>query len=424
MKKLISFALAALLLLSTLVGCASNPNDTAPDTEDTQNGIQAYGPDTWDGSVASSFDGGDGSETDPYRIATAEQLAFLASEINSGKSYTGKHFALVADLDLAEVPWTPIGNGTYSFDGFFDGKGHTISNLNITNGHKYVSSEASEVPKKQYTSGLFGSCTNSVIRNIKIDHAYISITNTRDQRKINAGILVGDMRTDTALEITDVIIDNSSIVCDFEQELIPAGQGLGGIAGYIRTTTEAKCTLSNLQSTIAISIENGRARDNYIGGIVGQAVIRDLCDVKNCASYLSVQLNTEQFIKNNYLAAFGYLSAQNNKVSIENMFSKVSVNMIFDKTINPPRFTANIISGLTSCGVQGLGGFRFENVFGFVEQKDHTSGEIATSFGLHDIPYPEIYTETNCKGCDALPDNHGFDTNIWDVSNHAKPVLK
>lgn len=44
MKKFISYALVTLLLLSTLAGCASNTNNTTPNTEDTQNGIQTYGP--------------------------------------------------------------------------------------------------------------------------------------------------------------------------------------------------------------------------------------------------------------------------------------------------------------------------------------------------------------------------------------------
>ena len=88
----------------------------------------------WDGSIAGSFAGGDGSEADPFRIETASQLAFLAREVNGGKDYAGKYVSMVCDVDLNHVEWTPIGNGTHSFSGIFHGNGHTVSNLKMTDG--------------------------------------------------------------------------------------------------------------------------------------------------------------------------------------------------------------------------------------------------------------------------------------------------
>ena len=41
-------------------------------------------PGLWDGSAATSFASGSGTEADPYIIETAAQLAFLASSVNSG----------------------------------------------------------------------------------------------------------------------------------------------------------------------------------------------------------------------------------------------------------------------------------------------------------------------------------------------------
>ena len=40
--------------------------------------------DVWDGSVATAFAGGTGTESDPYVIASASQLAFLADRVNAG----------------------------------------------------------------------------------------------------------------------------------------------------------------------------------------------------------------------------------------------------------------------------------------------------------------------------------------------------
>ena len=67
--------------------------------------------DTWDGTVE-AFTEGSGTKEDPWRIENAEQLAYLAQQVNNGTNYRGKHFLLVSDLDLSVKEWTPI--GTYS----------------------------------------------------------------------------------------------------------------------------------------------------------------------------------------------------------------------------------------------------------------------------------------------------------------------
>ena len=65
----------------------------------------------WDGTAAESFEGGNGDSSDPYIIKTAEQLAFLAKQVNGGETYHGKYFQLEADLDLSGSEWSPIGIG-------------------------------------------------------------------------------------------------------------------------------------------------------------------------------------------------------------------------------------------------------------------------------------------------------------------------
>lgn len=95
----------------------------------------------WDGTAAESFEGGNGDSSDPYIIKTAEQLAFLAKQVNGGETYHGKYFQLEADLDLSGSEWSPIGIGeretdgstvTKPFAGTFDGKNHKISGLTLT----------------------------------------------------------------------------------------------------------------------------------------------------------------------------------------------------------------------------------------------------------------------------------------------------
>lgn len=44
------------------------------------------------------FDGGKGTETDPYRISSYSQLLWFAKKVNSGTSYDGKHILLTTDI--------------------------------------------------------------------------------------------------------------------------------------------------------------------------------------------------------------------------------------------------------------------------------------------------------------------------------------
>jgi uncharacterized repeat protein (TIGR02543 family) len=65
---------------------------------------------------------GGGSEDDPYRISTAEQLAVLSKNAQNGNDYSGKFVALTDDVEFNDE-WQSIG----PFAGDFDGNGYTIS---------------------------------------------------------------------------------------------------------------------------------------------------------------------------------------------------------------------------------------------------------------------------------------------------------
>lgn len=121
--------------------------------------------DVWDGTTASGFAGGTGAENDPWLIENAEQLAYLAQQVNNGTDYRRNHFRLVSDLDLSGNEWTPIGTYGKLFWGGFDGGGHTITGMAITGDGDYV--------------GLFGECrnfttTSSYIKSVTVKRANIS----------------------------------------------------------------------------------------------------------------------------------------------------------------------------------------------------------------------------------------------------------
>ena len=55
----------------------------------------------WNGDIASSFAGGDGSEASPYLIANADQLAYFNEVIsNENAAYAKKHYKLLVNINL------------------------------------------------------------------------------------------------------------------------------------------------------------------------------------------------------------------------------------------------------------------------------------------------------------------------------------
>lgn len=71
----------------------------------------------------------DGSAEHPYEIATKEDLIWVRSETEAGRSQ-GKYYRQTADIDLSsETNWMPIGTRQQPFRGHYDGGGHVVKNI-------------------------------------------------------------------------------------------------------------------------------------------------------------------------------------------------------------------------------------------------------------------------------------------------------
>ncbi|MCR5362593.1 MAG: hypothetical protein K6E73_11380 [Bacteroidales bacterium] len=105
---------------------------------------------------------GDGSQSNPYIITSVNGMNSLATRVNSGENdYSGKYFELGADItfDGTENNYTPIGNHDHPFGANFDGKGHTISGININTGND--------------CQGIFGMVSYCTIQNIALTNSTI-----------------------------------------------------------------------------------------------------------------------------------------------------------------------------------------------------------------------------------------------------------
>lgn len=188
-----------------------------------------------------------------YRIGTAEELAWLAAEINNSSNNSQSYSAvLTADIDLGYRPWTPIGcyvdwQNNHPYRGVFDGQGHTVSGLYVTalsNGY----------------AGLFG---------------YTSGSTTIKNLTVEGEIRLEDVST-TAKHIGGIVGEANAKLerCVSRVRISAAGFGtrdtcaVGGIAGKL----SGAMTDCRFEGSIDITCKRGGAYiSGGVGGLAGNA---------------------------------------------------------------------------------------------------------------------------------------------------------
>ena len=129
--------------------------------ETTELAPEPFDPSVWNGTDGTTADpgysfSGAGTKTDPYLIASASDLAQLASNVNAGDRYSGKYFELTTDINLNNHEWTPIGTEANDFQGVFDGDKHKIAGLKIDN------NSLKHAGLFGYISGYYNSYTKDI----------------------------------------------------------------------------------------------------------------------------------------------------------------------------------------------------------------------------------------------------------------------
>lgn len=188
-----------------------------------------------------------------YQIGTAEELAWLAAEINNSSNNSQSYSAvLTADIDLGYRPWTPIGcyvdwQSNHPYRGVFDGQGHTVSGLYVTalsNGY----------------AGLFG---------------YTSGSTTIKNLTVEGEIRLEDVST-TAKHIGGIVGEANAKLerCVSRVRISAAGFGtrdtcaVGGIAGKL----SGAMTDCRFEGSIDITCKRGGAYiSGGVGGLAGNA---------------------------------------------------------------------------------------------------------------------------------------------------------
>ena len=249
MKKKVISLLLTLCLVMTFVPMAAF-------AEGAQN-INA-----WDGSTAAAFAGGTGTAEDPYQISNGAELAYLASSVNSGETYTGKNFVLTANIDLNGLSWTPIANSFSDallggsdyciFAGNFDGKGYTIS-------HVSIGSETT--PLESDVFGLFGA-TEGKISNLNLDT--VSIHGVAKIASIGAVVgFAGGLVGSSGGSIENCHVTGLAMDMSAPSNVYAAAYWVGGLVGALDGAQLInECSVSG-----SITEKAGKGS---IGGLIGE----------------------------------------------------------------------------------------------------------------------------------------------------------
>ena len=198
------------------------------------------------GTAWAQFSGGSGTQADPYRIATVDDLNQLANNVNSGTKYSNTYFVMTTDITYSyeglgdtESNYTTIGNSENRyFAGHFDGQNHTLSGIRLYKGGNNQSDRV---------QGVFGWIHTAEVKNLILADAKFAVHSF-------SGCIAGSNHYG--------YISGCHVLSDVTIRT-PASYAfnVGGIAGYNMGTVTG--------CTSAASIVNIYSDNEDNGGVVG-----------------------------------------------------------------------------------------------------------------------------------------------------------
>lgn len=316
MKEMFFRLLAVLLVLPLLAGCAGEAEVSTSSAPPESSSSEAPVPEE---------DPSPEKQPQTIEIGTVEELLAAARRINTeGYDTRRDTYLLTADIDLAGVEWTPIGMkssggeivekyimaseaerdpNVFGFNGTFDGQGHTIYNLTITEEQSAALLERTErnAPDPDFTGIAFfySIGPEGVVKDLRLENASVSVPvdgeedyghaailaaecigwlkNISVQGKVQGvsetGGLVGYLGGMEAYSLDGGYEDNGQAEdCTADVE-VSGCDGIGGLVGTLHYGIIADCTVQGTVTAIKAGygipeIELPR----NIGGLVGHSV--------------------------------------------------------------------------------------------------------------------------------------------------------
>lgn len=183
---------------------------------------------------------GTGTPSDPYIIQTETHALAFAKLVNEGA--TDACAVLADDINLKSRSWTPIGTTTMPYEGTFDGAGHRILNMKLSNSKTY--------------QGFFGAVTDGA----HIHHLIIDSSCSIRAASRAAGLIGGSIGG------SDNIKKVYITCCGNEASVYTSGENAAGILG---TNTSGAASIIIRDCYNSGTIEGGSdvgAISGWLGG--------------------------------------------------------------------------------------------------------------------------------------------------------------
>ena len=253
MKKIVSIALAAMMIMGALVAM--------PVTSAAATATENWGPEA------------DGI----YYIDDANDMLAFNSQAAANDKYNGKTVKLRADIDMSGVAWTPID----TLMGTFDGQNYSIKNLTMSGGAQVAFAKILQnftIKNVKFVDcSVTGTSVVAVIGTlpsgtVNFENVYISGT-------VNCGEAAGGFLAKTMG--SGRIVNFKNCVSDVS---IEATNNNGGFLGYI-TSNDSQFTFENCVSNASIK---GASKN---GGFVGSNNATGCSiNINNCVSNASFEV--------------------------------------------------------------------------------------------------------------------------------------
>ena len=206
--------------------------------------------------AVSDFTGGTGTEADPYTVSSEAGLRYIQQQVSDGNSFAGQYIKLTSDVTLTGE-WIPIGSSaSLAFAGHFDGAGHTVRNMTITDSTLGY-------------AGFFGYILSGAsVRNVTLENASISMSNAG--QSVYAGSLIAFMKVDTkGNEVS--IVDNCYASGNIDVSAADKVTVAGGLVGF----SNQRAAVTNCGTNVTINADSGTGRATA-GGLVAWTSILSL----------------------------------------------------------------------------------------------------------------------------------------------------
>ena len=372
----------------------------------------------WDGTADKVF-AGSGTESDPYLITSAQELAGLAVRTNVDKEdFSGKYLKLTQDIWLTDFTdpdtanwkeWEPIAHSLMQwnvatdygyFCGHFDGDGHTVYNLYYGKGMNWADDwdpldldlDLNSYDFSVMNKALFVNLDGGTIENLNMANAKMA--------GVNQALLVLNVEANS-------VVRN----CHVEGEIRGTQSSCNGLV------YNNKGLIENCSATVNTNLQGGAA---FVGTNEATGVIRNCtsagfmrCTMGAGAGFVSSNLGLiEKCTANVHVQALGGPDAQTNEVGGHTFRYRSGAGFVLENsgTIRECAALGNLDAEGTSANYvwsSAIAGFAYRNWNGRIESSYCTGAlhDVSDSTGVGGDPIMAMFCYNNGENAQHVSDD-------------------